>query len=257
MFHLAKIIVFTNQKGGIGKTTTSAAVIAGLTQRGKRVLGIDLDPQGNLGFSFGVNIEETNTVYDVFKGTVEIGDAISKTEYGDILPSNILLSGCELEFNRPGREFLLKDALAGIKGLYDYIIIDTPPALNILTVNAYVCSNSIVLPMVPEILSLVGISQIKDTINTVKKFYNPELEILGILFTKYNKRTILTRDVEEMATIIAKELGTSIFETKIRSSVVVAESPAHGETILTYAPKSNPAVDYQNFVDELIKEVEG
>lgn len=253
---MANIIVFTNQKGGIGKTTTSSTVIAGLTQRGKRVLGIDLDPQGNLGFSFGVNIEETKTVYDVFKGNVKIADAITKTEHGDILPSNILLSGSELEFNRPGREFLLKDALAEIKGLYDYIIIDTPPALNILTVNAYVCSDSIVLPMVPEILSLVGISQIKDTINTVKKFYNPKLKILGILFTKYNKRTILTRDVEEMATLIANELGTKIFNSKIRSSVVVAESPAHGETILTYAPKSNPAMDYQSFIDELIKEVE-
>lgn len=253
---MAYVIVFTNQKGGIGKTTTSGVVIAGLKQRGKRVLGIDIDPQGNLGFSFGINIEESHTIYSVFKGSVSIEEAIIKTDNGDIIPSNILLSGAELEFNRPGREFLLKDAISTIKDKYDYIIIDTPPALNMLTVNAYVAANGLIVPMVPEILSLVGVSQLKDTVNSVKKFYNPNLEILGIVFTKYNRRTLLTRDVEEMAGIIAKELGTTIFDTRIRSSVTVAESPAHSETILTYAPKSNPALDYQDLVDEILSNIE-
>lgn len=249
---MAIVITITNQKGGIGKTTTTSTLISGLTAHGYKVLGIDLDPQGNLGFSLGVEIEESATIYDVFKENVSLTRAISRTKYGDIIPSNILLSGAELEFNRPGREFLLKRALDDLQHLYDYIIIDTPPALNILTVNAYVASNCLIIPMVPEILSLLGLSQLRETIDVVTKHYNRNLNVLGILLTKYNRQLNLARDVLEMAEELAKQLDSRVFQTKIRQSVVVAEAPAHCESILDYAPKSKPALDYAEFVDEVI-----
>lgn len=169
---MSAIITITNQKGGVGKTTTSSALMDGLQSRGARVLGVDLDPQGSLGFCLGLDIENCATVYDVLKGTAGIHDVIMKSDCGDILPSNILLSAAELEFNRPGREFLLKNALAEVEEEYDYIIIDTPPALNVLTVNAYVAADGLVIPMAPEILSLLGVSQIRETIDTVRRCYN-------------------------------------------------------------------------------------
>ena len=169
---MAYIISLTNQKGGVGKTTTSCALISGLTSKNKKVLGIDLDPQGNLGFSMGIEIEDCLTIYDAFKGRSSIADVIQHTDLGDVIPSNILLSGAELEFNRTGREFLLKNLISEIENRYDYIVIDTPPALNILTVNAYVSSHALIIPMIPEILSLLGVSQLKETVDTVKKINN-------------------------------------------------------------------------------------
>ena len=135
---MAYIIALTNQKGGVGKTTTSCALISGLVSKGNKVLGVDLDPQGNLGFSMGVDIENCPTIYEIIKGKTALQSAIQKTEHGDVIASNILLSGAEIEFNRAGREFILKNILSDVDNKYDYIIIDTPPALNILTVNAYV-----------------------------------------------------------------------------------------------------------------------
>lgn len=249
---MSNIITLTNQKGGVGKTTTTSAIISGLTSHGKKVLGIDLDPQGNLGFSLGLDIEDCTTIYEVLKEQNSIEQSIYSTEFGDIIPSNILLSSAELEFSRSGREFLLKNAIMPVINNYDYIIIDTPPSLNILTVNAYVVSNSLIIPMVPEILSLLGVTQLQETIETVKKFYNADLRVLGILLTKYNKRINLTKEVEEMAEQISQQLGTHVFKTKIRSSVVVAEAPAHGESVLMYAPKSNPALDYSDLVEEIL-----
>jgi chromosome partitioning protein len=246
------VITFTNQKGGVGKTTSASALLTGLSLQNYRVLGIDMDPQGNLGFSLGLDVENCTTIYEVLKGKAEIKDAISKTEFGDIIPSNILLSGAELEFNRSGREFILKENIDRIKKDYDFIIIDTPPSLNILTVNAYVCSNFLIIPMVPEILSLLGVSQLEETVQTVKKFYNDNLEVMGILLTKYNRRTRLTKEVEEMANEIAKQLDTTVFPSKIRSSVTVAESPAHGESVLIHAPNSKPTEDYVNFIEDVL-----
>lgn len=250
---MAIVITITNQKGGIGKTTTASSLISGLTAKGYQVLGIDLDPQGNLGFSLGVEIEESATIYDVFKENVSPARAICRTKYGDIIPSNILLSGAEREFNRPGREFLLKHALADMQHLYDYIIIDTPPALNILTVNAYVASNALIIPMLPEILSLLGVSQLRETIEVVKEHYNRELEILGILLTKFNSHLNLTKDVLEMVEELAKQLHTRVFEAKIRQGVAVAEAPAHCQSVLDYAPKAKPALDYAALVEEIVQ----
>ncbi len=250
---MKKIIAITNQKGGVGKTTTSSALAGGLKLLGYKVLAIDLDPQGNLSFSVGAETEESPTIYDVFKGLVSFQDAIQETKTCDILPSNILLSGAELEFNRPGREHILKEAMGDIAQEYDYIIIDTPPALSILTVNAYTVATSIIIPMVPEILSLQGISQLKETIDTVRKYYNNNLTIDGILLTKYNNRTNLTRDVEDLAKVVARQLNTIVFKAKIRTSVAVAEAPAHCESVMTYAPRATASRDYSVLINELLK----
>ncbi|MFV0515952.1 MAG: ParA family protein [Aminipila sp.] len=249
---MAKVIAVTNQKGGVAKTTTCNALISGLSKMGFKVLGVDLDPQGSLGFSLGINIEEGVTLYDVFKGKATVTEAIRQTDCGHFIPSNILLSTAELEFNHSGREFLLTEALKDIKDIYDYVVIDTPPALNILTVNAYVCADNLIIPMIPEILSLLGISQIKDTIENVKKYYNPKLDLTCILLTKYNKRAALTKEVSDMTGAIALQLGTKVADTVIRNSIAVAEAPAHGMGLLDYAPKVNACVDYNNFLKELI-----
>jgi len=214
-------------------------------------LGIDLDPQGNLGFSLGIDIESGLSVYDLLKGEAGADETIRKTDYGDILPSNILLSSAELEFNRSGREFILQRAIQPVRDSYDFIIIDTPPALNILTVNSYVTSDALIIPMIPEVLSLLGISQLKDTIEVVKKFYNPNLRILGVLLTKYNRHLNLVKEVEELTAAIAEQLETSILKVKIRNNVAVAEAPAHGESVLSYAPKSNAAADFNALITEI------
>lgn len=252
---MSQIITLTNQKGGVGKTTSCGAIISGLHAAGYRTLGIDLDPQGNLGFSLGVDIEQGYSMYEVMKGTAPVSEALLHTDNGDLIPSNILLSSAELEFSRAGREFLLRDIIRSIEPHYDYIVIDTPPALNILTVNAYVASNHLIIPMVPEILSLLGTNQLKETISVVRKFYNPDLQLFGILFTKYNNRVNLTSEVMDMATTIAQQLGTEVLDVTIRSSIVTAEAPAHGESVLTYAPTSTTAMDYSALVQQIISRV--
>jgi chromosome partitioning protein len=251
---MSKVVVITNQKGGVGKTSTASAMISGLADKGYKVLAIDLDPQGNLGFCLGAEIDNSPTVYELMKGTVSI-DRIIQTNKGiDIIPSNILLSGAEIEFTMAGREYLLKKGIQAIKYKYDYIIIDTPPALNLLTVNAYTATDNLIIPMIPEILSLLGISQLRETIELVKSIYNPNIIVLGILLNKYDKRRLLTKDVEEMAEIIAKELNTVVFNSKIRSSVSVAEAPAHGESVYGFSPKANSTKDYLEFVEELLSQ---
>ena len=251
----ASRITVTNQKGGVGKTTTAAALLASLSHRGARVLGVDLDHQGSLGFSLGLDIERCMTIYDVFRGAVEPEQAIAHTETCDLLPSNILLAVAELEFNRPGREFLLKTALSKVEQDYDYIIVDTPPALNLLTVNAYVASDQLIIPMAPEVLSLLGVSQIKETIESVRSYYNSRLQVLGILLNRYNGRLNLSREMLELAQEIARQLNTRVFDSKIRSSVSVAEAPAHGQSINDYAPRSKPALDFAALCEEIAGDV--
>ena len=251
---MATIIALTNQKGGVGKTTTSSALASGLVSfYNKKVLAIDLDPQGSLGFSLGLNIEDCRTIHDVLIGQVPIQQAIQPTDYCDVITSNILLSSAELDFTGPGRELLLKNALAPVLDDYDYIVIDTPPALNILTVNAYAVADYLIIPMAPEILSLLGVTQLMETIGSVRESLNPHLDVLGIILTKYNKRTLLAREVRDMAENVAEQMGTRVFGTQIRSSVTVAEAPAHGLSIFDHAPSSKPSDDYRHFVREVVR----
>ena len=249
---MAKVIAVTNQKGGVGKTTTCSSLCGCLAAMNNRVLAIDLDPQGNLSFSLGADADECYTVYDVFKGSVNLYDTVQHTGCCDVVPANILLSGCELELTTVGREYILREQLNSVAGDYDFIIIDTPPALSILTINAYTAANELIIPMIPEILSLQGIAQLKETILAVKKYYNKTLEIRGILLNKYNPRLILTKEVEDLANMIAEQLDTDVFEQKISNSVVIAEAPAHAKTIMEYAPKSKAAKEYTDLIYEML-----
>lgn len=253
---MAESIVLTNQKGGVGKTTTTSAVAAGLAKKGKKVLSVDLDPQGNLGFSLGIDIEDGYTIYEVLKKEISIRDAIRTTEdYGDVLTSNILLSEAELLFGEKDRQLVLKKVLSEVEEEYDYVVIDTPPSLNILTVNGYAAANHLIIPMASEILSLVGLVQLKETIEAVRSSVNPDLHVLGILLTRYNRRTNLARDVQEMAEAVAAQIGTELFSSKIRTGVAAAEAPAHGISIYDYSPRSNPSRDYRDFVDEVLDKI--
>lgn len=246
------VITVSNQKGGVGKTTTSAALAAGISMAGKKVLCIDLDPQGNLGFCLGLDTEGGYTILDVLKGEVSIQKAISRTPSGDILPSDITLSTSGLEYKTgEEKEEILKNALKPVMDFYDYIVIDTPPALNLLTVNAYAVSDYLIIPMASDILSLVGLSQLKETVESVRAQINPDLKIMGILLNRFNPRTCLGRDVLEMAGQLAAQLGTRVFDTKIRTGVAIAEAPAHGESIFDYSPRAAAVTDYSKFLDEV------
>ncbi len=249
---MAKIIGVTNQKGGVGKTTTCAGLCGGLASLGYKVLAIDLDPQGNLSFSLGIEVEDNFTIYDVMKGNCDIGDAIVNGEICDVVPSNILLSGLELEMTGVGREYVLREQIGYVKKNYDYIVLDTPPALSVLTINAYTASDELIIPMPCEVLALQGIAQLRQTIFAVKRYYNKSLTVRGILFNRYNPRLSLTKEVEELAQMIAEQLETTIFESKISVSVSIAEAPAHGESIITYAPSSRSAKEFMDFVKEVI-----
>ena len=230
---MAVTFVLTNQKGGVGKTTTTAALAAGLAAAGKRVLAIDLDPQGNLGFSLGLDIDtdQSSTIYEVLRNRVSIREALHRTEVCDVIPSNILLSQAEIELQTDNRVTLLKESLKEVAADYDFIVIDTPPSLNILTMNAYAASDYLIIPMAAEILSLVGLIQLQETVEGVKSSVNPRLRVLGILLTKYNRRTRLAADVLEMASTVAEQTNTALFDAKIRAGVAAAEAPAHGENI--------------------------
>ena len=250
------IITVYNQQGGVGKTTTSAAICAGLADRGAKVLGIDLDPQGNLGFCMGLEGSNPTTILDALQGNVKVQQAIRRLPKADILPSDISLSTTGLEKLAPGRrEVALKEMLAPVMEYYDYMVIDTPPALNHLTVNAYAVSNFLIIPMSSDILSLVGLSQLRETIDSVKQGLNKNLKVLGILLNKYDKRTTLARDVKEMAEGLAEQISTKVFQTKIRQGVAIAEAPAHGEDIFSYNKRSPAVKDYESFIEEIAEDI--
>jgi chromosome partitioning protein len=250
---MARIVTITNQKGGVGKTTTCASLCGCLSELGKSVLAIDLDPQGNLSFSLGADTSSGSyTMYNALKHEVGLYDIIQHTEICDIAPANITLSAAELELTTVGREHILKEQIDTVASDYDYVIIDTPPALSILTINAYVASDWLIIPMIPEILSLQGFAQLKETIYAIKKYYNKLLEVRGILLNQYNPRLILTKEVEELANIIAEQLDTDVFEQKITSSVVIAEAPAHGKTVTHYAPRSKSSKEFTDLTYEIL-----
>lgn len=249
-----KIIAVTNQKGGVGKTTTCAALAGIFRESGKRVLAVDLDPQSNLSFSLAAE-EGGKTVYDALKGKAPVSSVIKHTRICDVISSNILLSGSDIELTGRNREFILKKLLDPLRNIYDVIIIDTPPALSILTINAYTAADDLIIPMAPDILSLQGIAQLKDTIIGVKKYYNKSLKLRGILMTKYNSMYLLARESAEMAQIVAEQLGTEVLEIKIPMNVTVAEAPAHQQTITEYDPKCKAAKEYVRLAKYLYPEM--
>jgi chromosome partitioning protein len=252
---MAKVICITNQKGGVGKTTTTAYMAAGFRLKGYKVLCVDFDPQSNLTFSCGISNSANATIYEVLQHACEAAGAIfQSTSAFDIIPSSILLSGAELEYTNTGREYLLKEVIARLQSRYDYILIDTPPSLGILTVNALTACDIVIIPMLADIFSLQGIAQLAETIGNVRTYCNAGLRTEGILLTRYSDRTVLSREIKKTTQLIAHDMHTDVFQTTIRSSVILAELQASQENILNYAYNKCGAIDdYIRFVDELIE----
>lgn len=245
-----KTIAFTNQKGGVGKTTSTVNVGAGLCKQGKKVLLVDLDPQANLTYSLRMNSKRLDlSIYDVLKGSTEPQQAIISHNGFDILPSSIDLSGAEMEFaNEPARETLLKHKLNKIKGDYDYILIDCPPNLGLLTLNAFTAVNEIFIVLQSEYLALHGLSKLMDVINVVKERLNPEIELTGIICTLFDSRKNLNKEVVDH---IKDYFGDKVFNTIIRDNVALAEAPSHHKTIFEYDPDSYGAKDYMALAKEI------
>jgi chromosome partitioning protein len=251
---MGKIISFTNQKGGVGKTTTCINLSAYLAQMGKKVLIVDVDPQGNA--SSGVGVEKTlkmQTIYNVMCGEVEIADVVrlTSTKNLEIIPSNVDLAGAEIELVRmSGRERILKNCLDRIRGSYDYICIDCPPSLGLLTVNALTAADGIIIPIQCEFFALEGVSQLVNTVRLIRKQgLNPTLDIEGVLATMYVRSTL----TEQVNAEILKFFGRKVFKTKIPRNVRLAEAPSHGQPICQYSPKCPGAKAYKDLADELLQ----
>lgn len=247
------IITFVNQKGGVGKTTSCLNVGAGLSLQGKRVLLIDTDPQGNLTISAGVKLKDGEpTVYEVLKGSADINEVIQKPGGGyDLLPADIMLSGADIELaSVPGREMILKEAIAQLRTAYDYILIDCPPSLSIITLMGLTASNSVIVPVQSHYLALNGIAQLMDTIKLVKKRMNPQLEVGGVIVTQYDNRLILHKEVLQS---LQAAFPGKVFKTMISNSVALAEAPSFGQDIFQYKPSCKAADQYKALVGELLE----
>jgi chromosome partitioning protein len=246
---MGKTIAVSNHKGGVGKTTSVVNIGAGLANLNKKVLVIDLDPQANLTQSFGVNKPEV-TIYEVLKGEAEL-TPINIYKNLDIIASTLDLSGAEMELSsEAGREYILQEALVGLKDLYDYILIDCPPSLGLLTINALTTSDEIFIPLQSHYLAIKGLTKIIEVINKVKKRLNKNLEIGGVFVTQYDKRKVLHRDVVET---IKTYFQDKVFYTKIRENIALAEAPSQGLDIFRYNPNCNGAEDYINLCKEILK----
>ena len=255
---MAKIIAIANQKGGVGKTTTSINLAAGLAYLSKKVLLIDFDPQGNAtqGVGHDVAIEDL-TVYDALLGGSDVKDCIKSLKKPplDILPANISLAGADLEIAKieENREQILKNTLEGVKDVYDYIIIDCPPSLGLLSINALVSADTLIVPLQCEYYALEGLSQLIHTINLVRERLNPTLDIEGIVFTMFDARTNLSLQVVENVRANVKQ---KVYSTIIPRNVRLAEAPSHGYPITVYDPKSTGAESYRALAEEVINRPE-
>lgn len=245
---MSNIISISNHKGGVGKTTSTLNIGAGLALQGKKVLIIDLDPQANLTQSLGIENAE-KTIYGALR---EQHDLIPLEVSSNLflIPSTLDLSGAEIELSaEAGREFILKGLIDKIKDDYDYVIIDTPPSLGLLTINAFTASDQIFIPLQAQYLALQGLSKLLEVIDKIKKRLNKNLQIGGVFITQYDKRKILNRNVVET---VEEYFQDKLFNTKIRDNIALAEAPTEGKNIFDYNPKSNGAEDYTNLILEII-----
>lgn len=254
---MAKIIAFSNQKGGVGKTTTCVNLAAYIAEAGKRVLVVDFDAQGNASSSLGIFDKRTkNSIYDVICGGADIRDCIVDTEIKGlkILPASNDLAGAELELGQIviGRERVLEEKLEAVKDDFDYIFIDCGPSLGLLTVNALTASNGIVVPIVCEYFALEGLAQMMNTVKLVRKFLNPSVNIAGVALTMYDGRSKLTREVRAE---IEKLFGDKVFETTIPKNVRLAESPSFGKPVVLYDKKCAGALAYEALAKEFIQKI--
>ena len=248
---MSKIIAIANQKGGVGKTTTAVNLCCALKMKGKRVLLLDCDPQGNSSSGMGVDKHSTPSAYELITKTADILDCIRKTPYGDVIPSNKELSGATVELvNKVRREYVLKDALQLVYNDYDYIFIDCPPSLEPLTLNALVAADSVLIPMQCEYYALEGIADLMTTIKLCNKRLNPSLKIQGIVLTMYDSRTNLTQQV---AFELKEYFGGKVYETVIPRSVRLSEAPSHGKPGVAYDKIGKGSRAYMRLAEEFLK----
>ena len=251
--NMGRIIAVANQKGGVGKTTTTINLSACLAEQGQKVLVIDVDPQGNTTSGLGIDKNNTeNTVYELMLGEASIDDCIYKSVMDDldVIPSNVNLAGAEIDLiDIDYREYILKKIVNSLKEKYDFILLDCPPSLSMLTVNAMTAANTVLVPIQCEYYALEGLSQLIRTINLVKQKLNPELEIEGVVFTMYDARTNLSLQVVEN---VKANLKQTVYKTIIPRNIRLAEAPSHGLPINLYDSKSAGAESYRLLAEEVI-----
>ena len=249
-----KVLVFANQKGGVGKTTSAISIAAALGIKGKKTLVIDFDPQGNASSGLGVRKSQV-TSYDIIIGRRTAGDAIVKTKYKnlDVIPANMALAAAEFELaDLENRESKLKTALEPIQEKYDYAVIDCPPSLGLLTLNALAAGDGVIIPMQCEYFSLEGLSQIMMTVKQVKKLYNPALTLTGILITMYNGRLNLSVSVLDE---LKKYYADKLFKTPIQRNVRISEAPSYGMPIQYYDKYSRGSLQYADVAAEIMERI--
>lgn len=251
---MGKVIAIANQKGGVGKTTSSINLSAALAEKGKKVLVIDMDPQGNTTSGFGIEKNEVdNTVYELMLGECSVKESIIKDVYKNLslIPSNVNLAAAEIELiNEKKKEYILRNEVEWIKDDYDYIIIDCPPSLSMLTINSMTTADSVLVPIQCEYYALEGLSQLIHTVNLVKERLSPDLSMEGVVFTMYDSRTNLSEQVVEN---VKSNLNHYIFKTMIPRNIRLAEAPSFGQPITVYDSKSAGAEAYLNLAQEIIE----
>ena len=251
---MGKIIAVANQKGGVGKTTTCINLVAALKKRNRKVLLVDCDPQGNSTSGMGVSKDRMPNVYDLLVRGTALAECIEQTPYGDVLPANRELSGATVELvDMQAREYVLKTALIPARELYDYIFMDCPPSLELLTVNALAAADSVLIPVQCEYYALEGIADLMTTVKLTKRTFNPELEVQGIVLTMYDSRTNFS---EQVAAEVEKFFGNSVYKTRIPRAVRIAESQSHGMPVIKYDRMSRGSRAYLHLADELIRREE-
>jgi chromosome partitioning protein len=245
------VVAMLNQKGGVGKTTSTLNLGAGLSRLGKRVLLVDLDPQANLTYSLNIQAHKIDlSVYDLLKGKTTFDEVIVECDGLNVVPSNLELSGAEIEFSAiPGREFLLKESIDSDNS-FDYVFIDCPPSLGLLSLNALTTVSEVFIPLQTEYLPMQGMAKLLQTIEVVKKRLNSNLDITGIICTRFDGRKRLNKEVVSK---IKEHFGPKVFETCVRENISLAEAPSFGKTIFEYKPDSHGAEDYLNLSKEVLE----
>lgn len=246
---MGKIIAISNHKGGVGKTTSAINIGAGLALKGKKVMLIDMDPQANMSQSLGIHEPSTGIYESMKEGSALEVIKIRKNLF--LVPATAGLGGAELELaSEAGREFILKELLLPLQNDYDFVLIDCPPSLGLLTINAFTAAHEIYIPMQAQFLALQGIGKLLGLVDKIKNRLNAELEITGIFITQFDRRKVLNRYVMET---LESHFGDKVFKTRIRNNVALAEAPNDGCDIFSYQPSSNGAFDYQQLVKEVLK----